>query len=94
MREAPSKPILIAQIYLESLEDLLAVIGEEQKGRVISGEAALILKAERLSYSDAAFLTAMGRIDDAEAYIRSRKDQLDGYSYRSLLRLAEISKTS
>jgi hypothetical protein len=75
----------------DSLEDLLTVIGEERKEGVISGEATLILKDERLSYSDAEFLTAMGRMDDAETYIRSRKDQLGGYSYSygSLLPLAE-----
>jgi hypothetical protein len=74
---------------VDSLHDLLTVIGEEQKEQVISGEAALILQDERMSYSDAEFLAALGRMDDAETYIRSREDQLEGYSYGSLRRLAE-----
>jgi hypothetical protein len=56
---------------------------------VISGETELILKGEELSYSDAAFMIAMGRMDEAESYLLSKADQLEGDFYGSLLPLGK-----
>ncbi len=73
----------------DTLEDLLRVIGEEERQQVISGETELILKGEELSYSDAAFMIAMGRMDEAESYLLSKADQLEGDFYGSLLPLGK-----
>ena len=73
----------------DSLAELLAVIGEDQKEQVIFSESKLIHKNRTLSYSDAAFLIEMGRMDEAETYLLDRIDQLNGDFYGSLLPLAE-----
>jgi hypothetical protein len=39
--------------------------------------------------TDAEFLVAVGRVDEAEEYLLKRANQLDGNNYGSLLRLAE-----
>ncbi len=73
----------------ETLQTLLATIGQEQRERVLDEEANAILRSEELSYSDAAFLVSSGRLEDAEAYLLARVDQLDGLFYDALLPLAE-----
>ncbi len=74
---------------VDSLMGLLAVIGENQKEQVIFSEAEIIGKNRLLSYSDAAFLIEMGRMDEAEAYLLDRIDQLNGDFHGYLLPLAE-----
>lgn len=78
----------------DSLAALLVVIGEDQKEQVIAGEAENIDKNNTLSYSDAAFLIEMGRMDGAEAYLLDRVDQLNGDFYGSLLPLAEAMEAN
>ncbi len=78
----------------ESLQDLLAVMGEDQRDSVIAAETAAILKEETLDLSDAAFLVHLGRIDEAESYLLDRTPQLDGDSYGSLLPLAEAMEAN
>src|SRR3989304_7535704 len=53
------------------------------------GYSKLIHKNRTLSYSDAAVLIEMGRMDEAEPYLLDRIDQLNGDFYGSLLPLAE-----
>jgi len=73
----------------DTLQTLLDVIGHDKRDDVIKDEAVQILKSDRLRESDAEFLIAVGKMDDAEAYLLNRADQLDGNRYGSLLSLAE-----
>ena len=73
----------------DTLQALLNVIGHGKREDVISDETRQILKAERLRESDAEFLIAVGKIDEAELYLLGRADQLDGNHYGSLLSLTE-----
>ena len=73
----------------DSLEELLAVLGDERRDAVMNGELDLILKSKALSLSDAAFLMELNRTDEAEHYLLDRADQLNGDLYGSLLPLAE-----
>jgi hypothetical protein len=73
----------------DTLQALLDVIGHNKRDDVINDEARQILKTDRLQESDAEFLIAVGKIDEAEAYLLKRADQLDGNHYGSLLSLAE-----
>ncbi len=73
----------------DTLQTLLNVIGHNKRENVINDETRQILKTERLRESDAEFLIAVGKIDEAEVYLLERADQLDGNHYGSLLSLAE-----
>ena len=73
----------------EALQALLDVIGHDKKDEVVADEVEQILKSDRLRESDAEFLIAVGKIDEAEVYLLKRADQLDGNHYGSLLSLAE-----
>lgn len=77
----------------DSLQALLAVIGEAQRDAVIAQETASILAEKTLSLFDAEFLVEIDRLDDAERYLLTRTDQLDGGFYGSLLPLAETMAT-
>ena len=74
---------------VDTLQALLDVIGHDKRDDVISDEIEQILKTDRLRESDAEFLIAVGKIDEAEQYLLQRADQLDGNHYGSLLSLAE-----
>ena len=56
---------------------------------VIADEVALILENTALRESDAEFLVSIGKIDEAEAYLLNRAQQLNGDHYGNLLSLAE-----
>jgi hypothetical protein len=73
----------------DTLRALLDVIGYDKRDDVINAEAAQLLKTDRLRESDAEFLIAVGKIDEAEEYLLGLADQLDGNNYGSLLSLAE-----
>ena len=73
----------------DTLQALLDVIGHDKRDNVINDEVEQILKTDRLRESDAEFLIAVGKIDEAENYLLKRADQLDGNHYGSLLSLAE-----
>jgi len=72
-----------------TLATLLDSIGVGEREQVIAGETSVILQEERLSYSDAAFLLSVGKMDDAESYLIARSEQINGDFYGSLLPLAE-----
>jgi hypothetical protein len=72
-----------------TLAVLLSVIGVGQKEGVIKDEAKIIIQSEKLSYSDAGFLIQAGCLDEAEAYLMERRDQVDGDFYQLLLSLAD-----
>lgn len=73
----------------DTLQALLDVIGHGKRDDVISDETRQILKTDKLRESDAEFLIAVGKIDEAEVYLLKRAGQLDGNHYGSLLSLAE-----
>ncbi len=73
----------------DTLQTLLDVIGNDKRNEVIADEVAQILESSALLESDAEFLIAIGKIDEAEAYLLGRADQLDGNHYGSLLSVAE-----
>jgi len=77
-----------------TLQELLDVIGEDKREHVINEESGHILKTQRLQESDAEFLIAVGKVDEAEEYLLGRADQLNGYNYISLLSLAEVMETN
>ena len=72
-----------------TLQALLDVIGHDKRDDVINHETRQILKTDRIRESDAEFLIAVGKIDEAEEYLLKRAAQLDGNDYSSLLSLAE-----
>jgi len=74
---------------MDTLQALLDVIGQEKQDKIIVAEIALISECSALRESDANFLIATGKIDEAEAYLLDRADQLNGNYYGSLLSLAE-----
>lgn len=71
-----------------SLARLLDVIGPDRRDGVIASEVATILAEIRLSPVDALFLVEIGHLDEAEAYLLQRADQLNGDDYGGLLPLA------
>lgn len=73
----------------DTLQTLLDIIGHDKRDEVVADEVEQILKADRLRESDAEFLIAVWKIDEAEEYLLKRADQLDGNHYGSLLSLAE-----
>jgi hypothetical protein len=77
-----------------SLQDLLAVIGQDKKDRVIMDEIQTILGRKILVLSDAAFLLEIERLDEGERYLLDRADQLNGDFYGALLPLAERLETA
>ncbi len=77
----------------DTLRALLDVVGHDKRDDVINDEARQILKTDRLRQSDAEFLIAVGKIDEAEEYLLKRADQLDGNHYGSLLSLAEAMES-
>ncbi|WP_027360645.1 DUF6880 family protein [Desulforegula conservatrix] len=73
---------------METLQDLLDVIGKDKLDEVLSKEVSHILAFPSLRASDASFLISVAKIDEAEKYILERADQLNGDLYLSLLPLA------
>lgn len=78
---------------VDTLQTLLDVIGHDKRDEVIDGEVEHILETDGLRESDAEFLIAIGKIDEAEAYLLRRADQLDGNHYGSRLSLAEAMES-
>ena len=77
----------------DTLQALLDVIGYNKRDEVVADEVEQILKADRLRESDAEFLIAIGKMDEAEDYLLKRAEQLDGNHYGSLLSLAEAMES-
>lgn len=73
----------------ESLKNLLSIIGDSKREQVVNDEASAILEAKEFSHADADFLIDLDRIDDAEAYLLSHTDGLDGDYCTGLLPFAE-----
>jgi hypothetical protein len=76
-----------------TLQALLDVIGHNKRDIVLNDEVEQILKFDSLRESDAEFLVAVGKIDEAEEYLLERADQLDGNLYGSLLSLVKAMES-
>ncbi|HHD56908.1 MAG TPA: hypothetical protein ENK89_04430 [Desulfobulbaceae bacterium] len=74
---------------LDGLEELLEVIGRDQRKTVILQQGKEILRETKFNSSDAAFLLATDQVDAAEKYLLQHAEQLDGDMYFDLLPLAE-----
>jgi hypothetical protein len=74
----------------QTLDELLALIGEDERERVVADEARAILEAPRFDIGDAAFLVQQECVDEAAEYVLSRRDQLNGDLYSWLVPIAEI----
>lgn len=79
---------------VDTLQALLDVMGHDRRYDVINDEVVQILKTDRLRVADAEFLIAIGKMDEAEAYILKRADQLDGNYYGPLISLAEVMESN
>jgi hypothetical protein len=74
---------------METLNDLLAQIGEDKRAEVIYKEVDLIMASKKLNITDAQFLIDAGEDRCAQDYVVERRDQLDGEQYYQLPQLAE-----
>ena len=72
-----------------TLQALLEVIGLDKREEVIADAVMHILESTTLKESDAEFLIAVGRVDEAEAYLLERVDLLEGRHYDQVLFLAK-----
>lgn len=78
----------------ERLRSLLALIGEDQRDRVVADEAATILASATLQLGDVEFLIEQDLVEQAAEYVMERRDQLDGGWYSALAPIAEAFETS
>jgi tetratricopeptide (TPR) repeat protein len=78
----------------ESLESLLAVIGHDQRDRVIAESADEIARGERFDLVGLMFLTEVRRLDEAEAHVLKHVASLDGGFYDWLLPVAQTFESS
>jgi hypothetical protein len=74
---------------LETLNELLAQIGEDKRAETVYEEVDLIMTAKGLNVTDVKFLVEIGEVVCAQDYIIERRDQLDGDQYYYLPPLAE-----
>lgn len=77
----------------DTLQEILDVIGEDQRDATISKEVELILADPGFRQSDARFLISVGEIDAAEKLILDRAEKLDGYFYETLPPLAKTMES-
>jgi len=72
-----------------ALEELLKVVGDEKRERIVDRETEAILASDQFSYSDASFMVEAGRFEEAEIYLLRHRESLDGDVYFALKPLAE-----
>ncbi|MBF0280565.1 MAG: hypothetical protein HQM13_22400 [SAR324 cluster bacterium] len=73
----------------DNFAQLLEIIGEDQREKVIQEQCSLIMSKEKFSHTDAEFLIHVELITEADTYILLHREQLDGNFYSSILPLAE-----
>lgn len=78
---------------IESLQELLDVMGNDKRDEVISKEIALIFENKELRTSDAEFLISLKMIDETEKYLLERAELLEGDFYSSLIPLADTMES-
>ena len=74
---------------MESLNELLAQIGEDKRAEVVYKEVDLIMASKEFNITDAQFLIDVGEGRCAEDYVMARRERLDGEQYYHLPPLAE-----
>jgi len=79
-----------AYCSIDTLQNLLDVIGEDKREDVVAAEVINIHESSNLRLSNVTFLFSVGRADDAETYLLDRAAQLDGSYYGGLLSLVEL----
>lgn len=72
----------------DTLQALLDVIGHDKRDDVVNDEVRKILKSDRLSESDAEFMIAVGKIDEAETCLLKRIDGLVIHNYSRTFSIA------
>ncbi len=77
----------------DTLQALLDVIGHNKRDEIIADEVALILADTTMRESDAEFLIAIGKINEAEKYLLERAGQMNGDHYECLLSLAKAMES-
>ncbi len=80
---------LRATYNLDTFQELLEVIGPDRREEVLEQELAQIMLATTFSDTTARFLTAVGRVDEAETYVLKHAARLDQGYYGILVPLAE-----
>jgi len=73
----------------ETLNELLAQIGEDKRAEVVYKEVDLIMSSKEFDITDAQFLIDVGEVWSAQGYVVFRREQLDGEQYYHLPPLAE-----
>lgn len=71
-----------------TLADLLALIGEGERERVVEEGWELIRAEPDFLLSDLVFLVEHDRLDDAASYVATRADQLDGSRWETMTPIA------
>lgn len=74
----------------ETLNQLLSIVGKDQRAQVVGGEIQEILAEPGLSNVDAQFLAETEHFEELNRYLLDRRDQLDGDWYGELLPLAKM----
>lgn len=72
-----------------TLDELISVMGEEHQVEVLTEEIAFIMATDKLDNTDLEFLLETGHINEAETYLLSKAEQLNGNFYGTLIPLAE-----
>lgn len=72
-----------------TLNELISILGEDKRAQTIEDECSKIHAESRFSLTSANFMIQVGRIDDADRYFLTHREELDGDSYYSLLPLAK-----
>ncbi len=73
---------------VDTLQELLDVIGKDKQYDVVEKEVNALMNQSKFNISDAEFLLSIGKIDEAETYILSHANQLNGDLYTGLIHLA------
>jgi hypothetical protein len=74
---------------LDTFQELLLVMGQENREEVLANEVTAICQNPSFNDHDAQFLADVGMMDELEAYVFARVDTLDGGSYYALLEIAQ-----
>ena len=74
---------------LARLNELVAAVGEEDRGRIVDEEISMIMADERWRVDDVRFLVDVERLELAEAYVLKNAEQIDGDLYNWLLPLGD-----
>ena len=69
---------------------MLQTVGQEKKDHLVDEERALIFATPDYESINAAFLIEVGRPLDAERYVITKIDAIEGGFYTSLLPLADL----